>query len=64
VFEDCCDLGVESVLCVVSGGVGDTTSSLHWGPFAVRLLVTSGARVWVPVGVWMGCSGESEGGTD
>ena len=28
-FAACCDFGVESVLCVESGGVGETTSSRH-----------------------------------
>lgn len=32
-LESCCDLGVERVVCVESGGEGEMTISRHWGPF-------------------------------
>ncbi len=63
-FEACCDLGVESVLCVEYGGVGETTISRHWGPFACLLLAASGASLCSPVGVCMVSWAESEGDID
>jgi hypothetical protein len=36
-LEDCWDLGVWRVVCVESGGVGETTSSRHWGPLGCLL---------------------------
>ena len=63
-LEDRWDLGVRSVVCVESGGVGEMTISRHWGPLDCRVLEASGIRAWLPVGVWMVLLSESEGAMD
>ena len=55
-LESCWDFGVERVVCVESGGEGETTISRHWGPFfcfCFGVDRADGERVCVPVGVWM-----------
>lgn len=63
-LEDCWDLGVRSVVCIESGGVGEMTISRHWRPLCCRFLEASGFRVCSPVGVWMVLWSEPEGTMD
>lgn len=63
-LEHCWNLGVLRFVCVSSRGVGETTISRHWGPFASVLFAVAGERVWGPVGVWMVLRVESDGAMD